>query len=216
MLIAGVSASFGYVRPAQAVELDESTQLLSTKKVPLELGLLQGGALPADGSITTSNTISQLKLTIPSLWWTDDQFGGKVLEHWIAYSGENGTIRRIDLVVNQQIWSLYNYLERYTFLSHFGTAARDFGYSLRVFNQRQDLMAAYVCEFPLLEETNQPSLFEGVDAPVASEDPVTPDPSANSPLPNCQVYLESAGAGGLRGQSQRFGGLETTNDDTAQ
>jgi hypothetical protein len=105
-------------------------------------------SIPVDPSIVTADTIHQSRLTIPSLWWAQAQFGGKLVQNWAAYPAHDGVRPRVDLVVNRQIWSLLSYLERYTFLSHFGTAARDFGYSTRVFNQQGEALAAYICRFP--------------------------------------------------------------------
>ena len=98
------------------------------------------------GSVRTANTISQTGLTPPSLWWANEQFGGKLLDNWCAYPDQ----RRVDLVVNRQIWSLLTYLERYEFVSHFGTVARDFNYNLRVFNQQKTLLATYTCDYSII------------------------------------------------------------------
>ncbi|MFB2977041.1 hypothetical protein [Microseira sp. BLCC-F43] len=97
----------------------------------------------AAGSVVTANTISPTGLTRPSLWWADEQFGNKLLNNWCAYPNE----RRIDLIVNRQIWSLLTYLERYAFVNHFGTVARDFQYNVRVFNQQNTPLATYTCNF---------------------------------------------------------------------
>ncbi len=95
------------------------------------------------GSVVTANTISQTGLTRPSLWWAEEQFGNKLVNNWCAYPAE----RRIDLIVNRQIWSLLTYLERYAFVNHFGTVARDFQYNIRVFNQQKTQLATYTCNF---------------------------------------------------------------------
>ncbi|NEQ22408.1 MAG: hypothetical protein F6K28_25135 [Microcoleus sp. SIO2G3] len=131
---------------AQSASLDETTLLLLTD--PLDPNLLEPGAVPSDGSIVTADMVEQNPpegLTLPSLWWTQEQFGGKLLDTWVANLGTDGTPPRVDLVVNQQVWSLYTYLERYTFLNQFGSIAHDFGYSTRVFNRQQELLAAYIC-----------------------------------------------------------------------
>jgi hypothetical protein len=98
---------------------------------------------PTPGSVRTADTISQTGLTPPSLWWANEQFGDKLLDNWCAYPDQ----RRVDLVVNRQIWSLLTYLERYEFVNHFGTVARDFNYNLRVFNQQKTLLATYTCDY---------------------------------------------------------------------
>lgn len=113
---------------------------------PLELSLLEPGASLDDGVIT-SDTISQNKLTSPSLWWAKEQFGGKLLDNWLAYPASGTIAGRIDLVVNRENWSLLNYLERYEFVNHFGTVARDYGYNVRVFNYQKELLATYTCNF---------------------------------------------------------------------
>jgi len=43
------------------------------------------GASLNDGVIT-ADTISQSELTIPSLWWAKEQFGG--FDNWLAYPGD--------------------------------------------------------------------------------------------------------------------------------
>lgn len=113
---------------------------------PVELSLLEPGA-SLDDSVITSDTISQNKLTSPSLWWAKEQFGGKLLDNWLAYPASGRLAGRIDLVVNRENWSLLNYLERYEFVNHFGTVARDYGYNVRVFNYQKELLATYTCNF---------------------------------------------------------------------
>ena len=152
------------------------TRLVSDhSEAPLELSLLQPSASLDDGSVITSDTISQHDLTIPSLWWAKEQFGGKLLDNWLAYPTDGTTAARIDLVVNQQIWSLLNYLERYEFVNHFGTVARDYGYNVRVFNYQKELLATYTCNF-----------------------------STNPPLCNID-NLDATGKAGVRGSAGRAG-----------
>jgi hypothetical protein len=95
----------------------------------------------------SANTICQQQLTIPSLWWANAQFGDKLLENWLTYPADGTTAARLDLVVNRQNWSLIDYLERYEFVNHFGTVARDYGYNVRVFNYQRELLATYTCNF---------------------------------------------------------------------
>jgi hypothetical protein len=114
-------------------------------QAPLELSLLQG-ANP-DGRVITSNTISQQGLTVPSLWWAKEQFGGNVLSNWLAYPAQGETTGRIDLLVNRQNWTSLDYIGRYEFVNRFGTVARDYGYNIRVFNEQEELLASYTCDF---------------------------------------------------------------------
>ena len=129
------------LNPVVAVLLSEPLAL------PLDLSLLQPGAVPADPTVVTSNRINQIRLTIPSLWWAEEQFGGSLLIDWLAYPGTDGTPKRVDLAVNAQVWSIYNYVERYTFVNHLGTSAADYGYNSRIFDTQGELLAAYICDF---------------------------------------------------------------------
>ncbi len=110
---------------------------------PLELNLIQQENAPTRPDVITANTISQDGLTTPSLWWAKEQFAGKMLNNWIAYPTE----KRVDLVVNRQLWTLLDYMDCYRFVNEFGNVARDFGYNIRVFNQQRTLLAAYTCNF---------------------------------------------------------------------
>ncbi|HLO49760.1 MAG TPA: hypothetical protein VK211_15195 [Kamptonema sp.] len=122
-----------------------------------------------------SPPLSQTELSIPSLWLTKEQFGGKLLDQWFVESGNNWVI----LIVNRQIWSLLDYLERYQFVNQFGTAARDYGYNIRVCNPQGEALAIYSCNFPA-DKTN---------------------PSTQL---NCKLELDSLSNTGLRGKPKRF------------
>ncbi|MEQ9669670.1 hypothetical protein [Coleofasciculus sp. G2-EDA-02] len=129
--------------------------------VPLETELLDPNtALPPN--VVTANTISQQYITIPSLWWAEEQFdkfGGKLLVNWLAYQEE----QRVDLVVSRQPWTLLNYLERYSFINHFGTVARDYNYNVRVFNDRAEPLATYTCDYTTLTLPScEVLMFEGL------------------------------------------------------
>ncbi|OKH21599.1 hypothetical protein NIES593_15395 [Hydrococcus rivularis NIES-593] len=115
-------------------------------EVPMDLELLEANSPLTTKNVVTDRTISQEALTVPSLWWAKEQFdpfGGRLITNWIAYPKE----RRIDLVVNRQLWSLLNYMDRYRFVNKFGTVARDYQYNLRVFDRQQKCLAIYSCNF---------------------------------------------------------------------
>ncbi len=126
--------------PAQTVTIPQPSQ------APLELSLLQAGAT-VDGRVITSNTISPQGVTTPSLWWAKEQFGSDLLNNWIAYPAQGADAGRIDLLVNRQNWGVIDYIQRYEFVNHFGTVARDYGYNVRVFNEQKQLLATYTCNF---------------------------------------------------------------------
>jgi hypothetical protein len=111
---------------------------------PLELNLL----VQPNSSVVTSETINPKSLTIPSLWLAKANTENRLLDKWIAYPPKNEQQPgRVDLIVNQQIWSLLDYLERYDFVNRLGTIARGFTYNTRVFNYQQEPLASYSCKF---------------------------------------------------------------------
>lgn len=157
LLLLGISLSTISLLPTQSSAAPPPS-VPQPSTAPLELSLFDSGAsldngvitantIKCDNGVITANTICQQGLTIPSLWWANEQFGGKVLDNWLAYPADGKTAARIDLVVNRQIWSLLDYLERYDFINHFGTVARDYGYNVRVFNYQKELLATYTCDF---------------------------------------------------------------------
>lgn len=162
---------------------------------PLEADLLQPDADLTDRAVVTRDTVQASQLTLPSLWWADRQYGGKLLENWIAYPSETGEIQRIDLVVNRQLWGLYTYLERYQFVRRFGITALQFGYSIRVFNSRGAFLGAYWCEDldAAQADLSQPDLSQ-------QNSPEPNLPESDLPRVNCQVYLDSPGITPPRGQ----------------
>ena len=116
-----------------------------------ELSLLDSETPPDSPYILTSATILQDDLTAPSLWWASNQHNSKILSDWIAYTGEDGTPRRVDLVINQAAWQnpTLGYIDRYAFVLYFGRAAQSFGYQLRIFSRSvsgTSLLAAYLCD----------------------------------------------------------------------
>ncbi len=133
-----------FVKPAPPL-IAQTPNIPQPTNAPLELSLLAPNA-PKQG-VVTANTISQKQLTIPSLWWAREQFGGKLLDNWLAYPSQGNSPPRVDLIVNRQIWSLLDYVERYEFVNSLGSVARDYGYNVRVFNYQQELLATYTCNF---------------------------------------------------------------------
>ena len=191
--IIGVGLGLKECKPALA--LDAQALLLLTQPLTQpEINLLEQGIAPSDPSWVTANTISQTGLTTPSLWWAKQQFGGKLLSNWIAKPGTNDMPSRVDLLVNQQIWTSYNYIDRYAFLNQLGRVAQDFGYSTRVFNAQGELLGAYICDFALAEPISV-SNPQGVasNVPFIESDNSTLADSA------CRIFLDPSGVGAVRG-----------------
>jgi hypothetical protein len=189
-----------------AIALDAEALLLLTQPLtPSEISLLEQGTAPADPSWVTANTISQTGLTTPSLWWAKQQFGGELLSNWIAKPGTDDMPSRVDLLVNQQVWTSYNYLDRYAFLNQLGRVSSDFGYSTRVFNAQGQLLGAYICDFDLTE-------------PIASNAPPNALPSeSNRSTPDlaCRIFLDPSGVGAIRGVGAT-GALQPTGGGTVR
>lgn len=123
--------------------LAQTTPIPSPSSAPLELDLL---TKPKD-YVITANTINPERLTVPSLWWAQENSEKKLLDNWIGYPAFEKEPARVDLIVNQQIWSLLEYVERYNFVNRLGSAARNFGYNVRVFNYQKESLATYTCNF---------------------------------------------------------------------
>jgi hypothetical protein len=102
---------------------------------------------PTTTPVVESEVPSQLGLTIPSLWWVAEQFGGGLIDRWLAHPSANQGAGRVDLRVRPEIWNRYSYLDRYAFVNHMGLVSSDFGYNMLVFDTRQNVVAAYTCNF---------------------------------------------------------------------
>ena len=82
----------------------------------------------------------------PSLWWAKEQFdpfAGRLIEDWKVQVN----LQLIDLQVNRQLWSTLDYVNRYQFVSKFGTIARESHYNLRIVNAQNKCLAVYYCRF---------------------------------------------------------------------
>lgn len=140
-------------------------QLSDLTRFPLFLPADQGTLMAA------SDRLSLTQISQPSLVWIQDQLGDRygsdrLVDQWRAYraTGDNGeSINYVDVIVNQRIWDLLSYFERYGFIAQFGTSAKSYGYQLRVFNTSDAanasdprnsgsagfvlLRGAYICDF---------------------------------------------------------------------
>jgi hypothetical protein len=130
----------------------------------------------APGSVLSSESVCREGLTLPSLWWTQEQFGSqgkgypeytKLVKNWLTYLPTGDRFGRVDLILELQRWSTMDYFKRYEFLTVFGTASHSFNYNLRAFSFRGEFLGAYTC---------QPR-----------------DPSLSMP-PICRIELEGGGA----------------------
>ncbi len=126
---------------------------------------------------------------------------------------------RVDFVVNRQVWSLLDYLQRYGFIHEFGTVASSYGYNIRIFDSQANLLAAYTCDFSPLQSSSlqRYSPPEPSTAPVDSKSPLIQNPPCFRPILNHPQTLLRVhpflitGKASLRGRSTQPGeGLSNT------
>ncbi|MEL6815775.1 MAG: hypothetical protein AAFP03_13325 [Cyanobacteria bacterium J06598_3] len=113
------------------------SQLSDLEQFPLLLPDSKGTLVGA------STQPSSDQISSPNLFWIRDQvdrrYGrNRLVEQWQAYqvvsTPDARPLSYVDVVVNEQLWSLLNYFQRYAFVLQFGTAAKSYGYHLRVFH----------------------------------------------------------------------------------
>jgi hypothetical protein len=110
--------------------------------LPLDTKLLAEKNGENGEPVITAETISQERMSVPSLWWAKekiDTYQGKLIDNWLAYPYQ----KRIDLIVNWQIWDVLDYLQKYALVNDYGMVARSYGYNLRVFDRQSNCLALY-------------------------------------------------------------------------
>lgn len=152
LLLLGVNFGAAVCLSLSRPSLAQKLSVPQPSAAPLQLSLLKSPGQPdnsdrCDPTVVTANTICQQQLTVPSLWWAKEQFGSQLLDNWLAYPANDTTAARVDLIVNRQVWSLLDYIQRYEFVNKFGNVAQDYGYNIRVFNYQKELLATYTCNF---------------------------------------------------------------------
>ncbi|MGB7413975.1 MAG: hypothetical protein WA902_07180 [Thermosynechococcaceae cyanobacterium] len=95
--------------------------------------------------VASALTPSQQGLTPPSLWWTDQLYGQKLVVNWLVFPTNTAGDKQVNLIVRSDIWSRYTYSERYAFTSHFGSFANQYGYQLLVIDRQGLPLASYLC-----------------------------------------------------------------------
>ncbi len=164
------------------------TQLSDLERFPMFLPSSRGTVVSA------SDQLSPRRLSRPSLFWIQDQVGARygsdrLIERWQAYQvkdADGTSLNYVDAIVNERIWGLLTYFERYALIEQFGTAAQDYGYHLRVFHTGD---AANADE---ARTSRNPDLVTLRGAHVCSFDQGAPRPNTAAPgmLP-CAVVFDS-------------------------
>jgi hypothetical protein len=152
--------------PPPLPPLQSVTAVRSATLKTIELPKFRRGICPDGSPGSSDRDIKAAGVTIPSLWWTRDQlvakpyFNPKLIEGWLVCDAgiQDQSARvcklapqrpgRVDILVNSQLWSVLDYLNRYEFLNRLGTAASECGYNIYVFNTEAKLLSDYTCAFP--------------------------------------------------------------------
>jgi hypothetical protein len=133
----------------------------------------------------TSETPSQKSLTLPSLWWANEQFGDKMVLNWFTYPQAQASSSQIRLVIRPDLWSRYTYLERYAFLRRFGASTSAAGYHLVILDRQNYPLGAYICEFS--PQVKPAPLFPWEQGQKRSSNPQTRCNAWISPVYDSQV-----------------------------
>jgi hypothetical protein len=134
-----------------------------------------------DSNIVTADTVSAQGTTVPSLWWTSEQFPAKLVTNWIAYRQQ----KQIYLLVSTQYWNVLDYIDRYRTIDRFGRVAQSYGYNLKICNSQKIALARYTCDS--ISASNAPKNLSKNDRSLAQTS--TPN--------NCQIWLNVTGQDGM-------------------
>lgn len=230
----GISLGMGWiglggVMPGAGLAQDESpTAPVPATQLEQDFALLRD--FPAAGQLNSTffeqvdpkslideKSVSDTTLTLPSLWWSRDQVapqlgGYRLVRAWLAYRIAAPDLRVVDLAISSQYWTVLNYPERYAILNQFGTAAKQFGYNLRVFQGNylsSRLVGLYVCDFTA-GATPTPSLAPSADSlPINENENATESTPAHIP---CQASLDLFSLEGYRGSENNSPFMGTADE----
>jgi hypothetical protein len=147
----------------------------------LNLASLKSVDSGKDQNIITADTATPGGSTVPSLWWTTEQFPDKLVTNWVA----NQNQKQIYLLVNTQYWNILDYIDRYRTIDKFGRAAQDYGYNLKICNSQKLALADYTCD-----STSGLNLL-GLESTTERR------PTNQNNQNNCQILLHTNGQTGL-------------------
>jgi hypothetical protein len=151
-----------------------NVNLTSSEVCDLNLSALKSTSLANNPNIVTADTVTSKGMTVPSLWWTSEQFPAKLVTNWIANRSQN----QIYLLVNTQYWNILDYVDRYRTIDKFGRVAQGYGYNLKICNSQKIALARYTCD--------------------STGDSITHPKSSGVKTPtNCQIWLNPNGQNGL-------------------
>jgi hypothetical protein len=162
-----------------------STALAQSSLIPpapevceIDLAALKSTEPGKDPNIITADTASPSGMTLPSLWWPNEQVSSKLVTNWIA----NRTQKQIYLLVGTKSWHLLDYIERYRTIDRFGRVAQSYGYNLKICDNQKISLARYTCSMS------------------AAPNQVPSAGDRNLPT-NCQIWLNSNDQNGMSVQT---------------
>lgn len=129
----------GISSQSQVIAQTEKIPGLKTATCPVDLNLLKSNFQP--DTIVTADSVSAAAITLPSFWWTSEQFPAKLVTNWIA----DANAKEVFLLVNPQYWNILDYVDRYRLVNRFGRVARDYGYNLQLCTPQKVTLANYTC-----------------------------------------------------------------------
>lgn len=136
---ASLSLTLGWSQNTSAqVSLTPTT----TNICDVNMAVLKSNDVGEDPNIVTADTVSAQGTTVPSLWWTSEQFPAKLVTNWVA----NRNHKQIYLLVNSQYWNVLDYVDRYRTIDRFGRVAQSYGYNLKICNSQKIALAHYICD----------------------------------------------------------------------
>ncbi|WP_373544441.1 hypothetical protein [Chamaesiphon sp.] len=138
--LSSLSVTTGWNYPILAQSIIPSTPDICD----VNLTMLNSTDANVDRNIVTADTVSPKGTTIPSLWWTSEQFPAKLVTNWIANRSQN----QIYLLVDTQYWNILDYIDRYRTIDRFGRVAQGYGYNLKICNTQKIELAGYTCDNP--------------------------------------------------------------------
>jgi hypothetical protein len=198
---------------AVAIQSPPTSSSLSLRPdtAPLDLAALDSDS--SSNSVYTATSFESDSMVMPSLWWMRDQFaaqaefGQHFIKNWLMRPIQSQQPGRVDLVVDHQKWSQLDYVNRYEFITGFGTDAHRYGYNLRVFDERGRRLGASTCDFSQVATALTEHQSQWAQRPTAtSETPLNTGEPEQSLFPlelgqlTCRVALNASGKGMLRGK----------------
>lgn len=97
-------------------------------------------ALTLPATALVAQPLVPLQPVQPSPWWAVERFGQNLIES----AQPEAATQRLNITVNESVWSTWDYLKRYALVQNLGRVAIAHDYSLYILGSRKNLLMAYV------------------------------------------------------------------------